>query len=323
MVTAVVLLALAAVASAFVNPDSRPAIDELLVNRIKESDAPWEPTLNNRFTNLTIRDVKRLLGTRLDDAFMDAEPRKHQNGIEPVGADEPVGLTVTIPAAFDARTRWPGFIHPIRDQAGCGSCWAFAATEALSDRFAIASNGSINVVLSPQDLISCETSDQYGCDGGYPLNAWKLMQSTGILSDQCYPYTSGNGVDGTCLATSKTCPSGSGTYHVYKAKSAYAVAKTINALQYEIMTYGPIEVTMSVYNDFFSYSSGIYTHTSGALAGGHAIKMLGWGKQNGVPYWICANSWGTNWGMKGYFLIKRGVNEVGIEGYGVAGLPLL
>jgi cathepsin B len=321
MVTAVVLLALAAVASAFVNPDNRPAIDELLVNHIKESDAPWEPTLNNRFAEYTVSDVKMLCGALLDDPTVSAEPRKHQNGIE--GDDDGLVGSFNPPASFDARTRWPGFIRPIRNQEGCGGCWAFAAAEALSDRFAIRSNGSINLDLSPQDLISCDTSGQFGCRGGYPLSAWRFMQSTGILSDQCYPYTSQHGVQGTCLATGKTCPSGKGTYHVYKAASAYLVATTVSALQWEIMNLGPVEVTMSVYMDFFSYKSGVYTHTSGALAGGHAIKMLGWGTLNGVPYWICANSWGTNWGMQGYFLIKRGVNEVGIEGYGVAGRVML
>jgi len=64
-----------------------------------------------------------------------------------------------IPASFDSRTQWPnGQIHPIRNQEQCGSCWAFGATESLSDRQAIASNNSVNVILSPQDLVSCERS---------------------------------------------------------------------------------------------------------------------------------------------------------------------
>lgn len=38
---------------------------------------------------------------------------------------------------------------------------------------------------------------------------------------------------------------------------------------------------------------------SGSAVGGHAIKILGWGEEDGVPYWLCANSWNTDWGDNG------------------------
>jgi len=47
--------------------------------------------------------------------------------------------------------------------------------------------------------------------------------------------------------------------------------------------------------------------------GRHAIKILGWGIEHGMPYWLCANSWNTEWGDKGFFKIARGHNEVEIE----------
>lgn len=49
----------------------------------------------------------------------------------------------------------------------------------------------------------------------------------------------------------------------------------------------------------FLLSSGVYQHVSGSAVGGHAIKVLGWGEENGVPYWLCANSWNTDWGDNG------------------------
>jgi len=80
--------------------------------------------------------------------------------------------TVTAtPAEFDARTQWPNYVHAVRDQQQCGSCWAFGASEAFSDRWAIATQGKVNVVLSPEDMVSCDSSD-YGCGGGYMENAW-------------------------------------------------------------------------------------------------------------------------------------------------------
>jgi cathepsin B len=47
-----------------------------------------------------------------------------------------------------------------------------------------------------------------------------------------------------------------------------------------------------------SYKSGVYQHVSGEELGGHAIKVLGWGVENGTPYWLVANSWNEDWGDK-------------------------
>eukprot|EP01012_Entosiphon_sulcatum_P067944 TRINITY_DN97856_c0_g1_i1.p1 TRINITY_DN97856_c0_g1~~TRINITY_DN97856_c0_g1_i1.p1 ORF type:complete len:112 (+),score=25.73 TRINITY_DN97856_c0_g1_i1:27-362(+) len=108
----------------------------------------------------------------------------------------------------------------------------------------------------------------------------------------------------------------------YKAKNEYAVTGVEN-IQREIMTNGPVEVAFSVYQDFFSYKSGVYVHKSGGLAGGHAVKAVGWGTLNNVDYWLIANSWGPSWGENGFFMIKRGTDECGIEDNVVAGLAAL
>jgi len=91
----------------------------------------------------------------------------------------------------------------------------------------------------------------------------------------------------------------------------------------EIMTNGPVEGGFSVYADFLSYKSGVYQHETGGFLGGHAIKILGWGVEDGTPYWLVANSWNLSWGDKGYFKILRGEDECGIESGIVAGLPKL
>ena len=95
----------------------------------------------------------------------------------------------------------------------------------------------------------------------------------------------------------------------------------VEKIQMEIITNGPVEAAFTVYSDFPSYKSGVYQHTSGTEMGGHAIKILGWGVENGTPYWLVANSWNTDWGDKGFFKILRGKNECGIEEEIMAGLP--
>lgn len=72
---------------------------------------------------------------------------------------------------------------------------------------------------------------------------------------------------------------------------------------------------------FFRSFQGIYRYTRGQIEGGHAIKILGWGVENGVKYWLCANSWSRTWGEHGKFRIVRGNNECGIEERVLAGRP--
>lgn len=79
------------------------------------------------------------------------------------------------------------------------------------------------------------------------------------------------------------------------------------------MTDGPVETAFTVYQDFENYVSGIYQQTSNTVLGGHAVKITGWGVENGVKYWKVANSWNPYWGEKGFFRILRGVDECGIE----------
>ena len=79
------------------------------------------------------------------------------------------------------------------------------------------------------------------------------------------------------------------------------------------MTYGPVEAAFTVYSDLPSYKSGVYKHTAGQVLGGHAIKIIGWGTENGEDYWLVNNSWNSDWGDHGTFKILRGADECGIE----------
>jgi cathepsin B len=304
------LLAIVAVAVAVeVDYFSQPVNHIGFINEINaDPTSTWKAGINPVFEGLTLKDVKKkLLGAR---------------AINMLPGNYPAPLKTTypktqLPDSFDARQKWPQCIHPIRNQAQCGSCWAFAASEVLSDRFCIASSGSVNLVLSPQYLVSCDTSD-YGCDGGYLANSWQFLQQTGIPTDSCYSYTSGGGDSGDCK---DTCDDGS-AIKTYKAATV-STPGTPEQMQNELFNNGPIEVAFSVYRDFLTYTSGVYTHKTGGLLGGHAVKAIGWGVSSGTPYWIIANSWGGSWGMSGIFWIKRGSNECGIESNVITGTPAL
>jgi len=225
-----------------------------------------------------------------------------------------------LPKSFDSRTQWPKCIHEIRDQQQCGSCWAFAASEVLSDRFCIASQSSTDVIMSPQELVSCDTQD-YGCNGGYVDKSWDYIRDTGIVSDGCLPYTSGGGDSGSCpFNSNNSCEDGS-PFKRYQV-SAHGQLTTIQDAKADIAANGPVEAAFDVYDDFMSYQGGVYRRQSDNLLGGHAVKIVGWGVDaDGTEYWIVANSWNTSWGENGFFRIAFG--ECNFEQSLWAGAPQL
>jgi cathepsin B len=285
---------------------SRPALDKEIVEAINGARLPWKAGYNDFFAHMTIDEAKAMMACDVT-----------------VPSDIPVAVStgVAAPAAFDSRTQWPNCIHPIRNQEQCGSCWAFGTTESFSDRMCIATNGSTNVVLSPQDLVSCDKGGA-GCNGGIPSQAWQYFADKGVVADSCLPYTAGKGNSGFCPLFKKC--KGSGSWTPYKADaSSIHIYNTVELIQQAVMTDGPVTATMTVYQDFMSYKSGVYIHTTGSMLGGHAIKIVGWGTDadSKQDYWIVANSWGTTWGINGFFWIQRGTDMCGIEAGCVAGLP--
>eukprot|EP01133_Synstelium_polycarpum_P000235 gene235-285_t len=236
-----------------------------------------------------------------------------------------------LPTSFDSTQQWPQCetIGAIQNQAECGSCWAFGAIEAISDRFCIHKNESVQ--LSFQDLVACDETDN-GCEGGDAYTAWSYVRKHGVVSAACSPYTIPTcpPAQQPCLnfvpspQCSTTCASNSSIIYkndIHKVKTVYQLRDNVNTIQTEIMSNGPVEACFEVYEDFVGYKSGVYAHTTGKDLGGHCVKIIGWGVENGVNYWLVNNSWTTYWGDNGQFKIKMGVNECGIESDVVAGLP--
>jgi len=285
----------------------------------------WEAANNAQFSRVNLWEFKKdQLGLKhqakkKDDALESTE-RMVTATAAPATTPTKTTATATVtgpPASFDARTQWGTCIQPIRNQGSCGSCWAHAASEVLGDRFCIVSNKTINTVLAPQYEISCDNTSN-ACNGGYISRVWKFFENTGDVSETCFPYQSANGLVPTC-ASFKKCLDGKTMRKYYAKVNSTKKFSTPATIQAEIQANGPVETSMDVYKDFMSYKTGIYTYVSGALVGGHAIKIVGWGATNGVNYWIVANSWGTSWGQQGYFQIKFG--ECSIDSGAYSGIP--
>ncbi|XP_063903579.1 cathepsin B-like cysteine proteinase 4 [Zophobas morio] len=233
-----------------------------------------------------------------------------------------------LPATFDARTNWPecaDIIGNILNQGQCGSCWAFATSEVMSDRLCIQNKARVKVQLSPQDLITCCSTCGSKCNGGYPSTAFRYWDMTGIVSggdylsnSGCKPYGATEFKDGVATECQKTCtnPSYKTPYDKDKrfGTTYYQVGVVASQIQAEIFAKGSVTAVFTVYEDFSFYKTGVYYHAYGAIRGRHSVKIIGWGVDNGLPYWLVANSWGKKWGgLGGFFKILRGYNHCGIE----------
>jgi len=310
-----VLLVLVSLAIAFELGSAVPALDTKLINLVNGQKSSWVAGINENFREFTKEDMKKMMGFK---------PRAGKTPLPKLVQTSKLSL----PTNFDSSKNWPACktIGTIYDQARCGSCWAFGAVESISDRFCIHSSNNQSLLLSFQDMTCCGPDD--GCEGGDAGDAWQYAQTTGLVTAACYPYSIP-----TCPPSQEPClnfvstPSCQQTCQdneqwsssKHYLSSSYDVSAS--QMQQEIFTNGPIEACFSVYEDFVNYKHGVYQYTSGDFLGGHCIKIIGWGVEGGLPYWLVNNSWTTTWGNKGQFKILRGQDECGIEDDVVAGMP--
>ncbi|KOC68959.1 putative peptidase C1-like protein F26E4.3 [Habropoda laboriosa] len=284
-------------------------IEEINWNSVSIS---WRARNYSEFSGRTLKEgVQLRLGT-LNPSRMNSVRRIY----------DPAAL----PQEFDARTRWPREISGVEDQGWCGASWAISTAHLASDRFAVMSKGTDAVLLSAQHLLSCNNRGQQGCNGGYLDRAWLYMRKFGLVDENCYPW---KGSDEQCKFRKRTdletagCPPPANPLRteLYKVGPAYRLGNETDIMQ-EILTSGPVQATMRVYQDFFSYESGVYRHTPTVQAydsGYHSIRIIGWGEDlstgSPIKYWLVVNSWGEQWGENGLFRIQRGTNECEIESF--------
>ncbi|XP_055528079.1 cathepsin B-like [Wyeomyia smithii] len=245
---------------------------------------------------------------------------------------------VQLPESFDARKQWPNCpsIREIRNQGCCGSCWAISAASVMTDRWCIHSENNTQFSFGTFDLLACCEECGEGCHGGSLGPAWTYWVEHGVSSGGphnsrigCHPYP----ID-VCRSRDDMAPTPKcvrtcqATYNqtdvmrdVRFGREAYSVPMDETRIKEEIFMNGPVQASFKVYKDFHAYKSGVYRHVWGPLVTGHAIKILGWGVEKGTKYWLCANSWGEDWGSNGLFKIIRGENHLGIERDIHTGLP--
>ena len=235
----------------------------------------------------------------------------------PVRAPESVS---TLPTTFNwaSTDNWKGApkVTPIRNQGGCGSCWAFATVAPFESNILIKDSVSADLSdLSEQYLVSCNTSG-WSCSGGwwghkyhYNTNGYG-QTAAGAVYESAFPYVA---YDAPC-STSYS--------HPYKLNNWYSLGTypTVDAIKNAIYNYGPVSAALCAGSHFSNYSGGVFTDSDGSdctyYGINHAITLVGW--NDATSTWVLRNSWGTGWGEsatsggeRGYMRIGYGTSLVG------------
>ncbi|OHT10052.1 Clan CA, family C1, cathepsin L-like cysteine peptidase [Tritrichomonas foetus] len=240
----------------------------------------------NKFAAMTPSEYKALLGFRMDLAQRKAVKSTKKASVE----------------SLDWREK--GVVNPIKDQAQCGSCWAFSAIQAAESVNCIKS-GKLER-YSEQNLVDCVTAC-YGCNGGLMDASYEYIidsQNGHLNLEADYPYTA---VDGTCKYAQYT-PVASITKYVNVNQNDE------DDLAAKVETYGPVAVAIDASNwSFQLYTGGIYDEPScSPYSLDHGVGCVGFGAEGSTKYWIVRNSWGTSWGEAGYIRMIWQDNQCGI-----------
>lgn len=194
------------------------------------------------------------------------------------------------------------------------------------------------------DKINNQAHTQGACNGNTLYNAMDFMYYFGLTTDRCVNVnnfsnygimqltdidSSGTGLPlcQSIIGTSyDTCLDKETAARFYRICAGYSVEPNIESIKREIYKWGPVVGCFNIFPDFLEYDGisiyeGPKIWSKHDILGGHAVKILGWGKEKGVDYWWIANSWGVKWGLSGYFRMKINIEACKLENNIVAFIP--
>jgi len=244
--------------------------------------------------------------TKFSDMTRD-EMRQQFTGFRPSEERPPRNETFAIdlnlgkiPDSWDWRKN--GAVAEVKNQKNCGSCWAFATVANIEGVYAVKTKKLIS--LSEQELVDCDKRDG-GCNGGDPPVAYKqIVQIGGMTTESSYPYKAKRG---TCEI--KRDPI------AVKITGYENVPRDEDKIAAYLYQNGPLSACLNS-SPMDHYKQGIIkvpTSNCNPKQSDHCITLVGYGVENGTPYWLGKNSWGANWGENGFFRMYRGNGLCGID----------
>jgi hypothetical protein len=264
------------------------ALVESVAGEIQSEGLPWTAAPNELTALPQAERVKHLglIITPEEQARLAAETAQ-------MAAQEQLAFGAEFAAPTAVNWQSQGYVTPVKNQGGCGSCVSFCSCSVIESAVRIKlQNPSYAIDLSEGFMQFC---------GGGNCNGWGLTsgldyaKSTGVTDEACMPYQAQNM---NCAAS--RCSDWQNRLTKITNYSGHA---TMAARKDAIANIGPVLAGMAVFNDFFAYSSGMYVKTSGSgFAGYHCISVVGY--DDNQQCWIIKNSWGTGWGESGFCRIR-------------------
>jgi cathepsin L len=206
-----------------------------------------------------------------------------------------------LPVSVDWTTK--GAVTPVKNQGQCGSCWAFSTTGSVEGAWFLANHSLVSI--SEQQLVDCSTSEgNQGCNGGLMDYGFQyIIDNKGITTEAAYPYTA---TDGTCVSQGLQVAA---TIKGFKDVPTNSETALMAAISIQ-----PVSVAVEAdQNSFQFYAGGVLTQTCGTNLD-HGVLAVGYGTSGGQDYYLVKNSWGTDWGSKGYIMLARGPKYNGNSG---------
>ncbi|XP_077252081.1 vignain-like [Tasmannia lanceolata] len=260
------------------------------IHYFNKKDAPYKLKLN-RFADMTNHEFRSsYAGSKVSHHRMFRGSRR--------GTESFMYEKVTdVPPSVDWREK--GAVTNVKDQGQCGGCWAFSAVVAVEGINQIKTKKLVS--LSEQELVDCDkTDDNQGCNGGLMEYAFEYIKKNGgITTEENYPY---RGEDGSCIASKENS-------HVVMIDGHENVPENDEDALIKAVANQPVAVAIDASGtDFQFYSEGVFTGECGTDLD-HGVAIVGYGTtRDGTKYWIVKNSWGAEWGEKGYLRMACGIS---------------
>jgi len=253
----------------------------------------------NQFSDMTHAEYKEKMCTKKVVKGEEFDKLVETSKFNPVKDDDDDDLTKRRFLAGLDNIDYRNFYNSARNQGNCGCCWAFATAGAVEGAYGL-KNGMTYNYLSPQHLVDCDKNNN-GCNGGNSLYAYRYVATNGIHFESFYPY---QGKVGICKYSNEQPLNLISSYSYCSNYSNNSERKCNFQKVYDLLKNGPGTIGIDASSrEFNMYSSGIFS--AQCSADNHAVILVGFGTDsNGTQYWVVRNTWGENWGEKGYIRVK-------------------